>query len=329
MKKMNSFLEFVHEHIKEQNLDPVKNILQEMSTREILEYIFFCNERDQAVIFRLMPREKALEVFELMDAARQGELLESLTTSEAMSYITELDPDEQVRLFDELPDPVAYRLLEKLPRDQHDAAANLMTYEDGTVGRIMSPVHISVSKGTIVEKVLQQIRKNKNGSLRELTTIYVIDETKQLLGVVPLSVLVAAEPNITVDSLILEERPVAVAADSDQEKAARLLQQLNLVELPVTSKNGQLIGVLTVEDAMDVIREEITDDMYDKVGLLDLHTRESDRSHKLIHGSFWHVVKVRVPFLLITLAGGMLAGAVIDRFEEVLEAIVAVAVFIL
>ncbi len=154
------------------------------------------------------------------------------------------------------------------------------------------------------------------------------DETRHLLGVLPLSALLLENQETLISELLKGETPISVRTHEDQEVAARLLQQMDALELPVLDREDRLIGVLSVDDAMDVIREEVTDDMYDKAGLIDLTRRESDRSFALLNGSFLHVLGVRVPFLLITLAGGMLAGAVIDAFEETLEAVVATAIFI-
>lgn len=175
---------------------------------------------------------------------------------------------------------------------------------------------------------MQAIKERNAGLDVPVHTVYVIDETRHLEGVLPLSTLVLADGARTIAELLPVGGYDAVHTGDDQEEAARLLQRLDTVELPVLDAENRLVGVLTADDAMDVIREETTDDMFDKIGLLDLSKTESDRSEKLIKGGFWHAFKVRVPFLLITLTGGMLAGLVIDAFEEVLEAIVATAFFI-
>lgn len=328
MNNVQNFADIARDRVSERNLEPLKNMLRAMSAPEILDSLLECEPVLRPVVYRLLPKDLAAEVFDMMDFPVQAELLESFTSEEALETLASLEPDDRVHLLDELPARVAKRLLEALPREQRDVTARLMGYEEDTVGRIMSPIYIDIKKNMSVTEALERIRKRKNGSDLVITTVYVTDETRRLLGVLPLSSLVTAQSEALIADLLKGEEPVAVNTQEDQESAARLLQQLDVMELPVLDREERLVGILSVDDAMDVIREEVTDDMYDKVGLVDLTRRESDRSFALLNGSFLHVLAVRVPFLLITLAGGMLAGAVIDAFEEILEAVVATAIFI-
>ena len=328
MSTVKTFPEFVQEHIENKKLENLKIYLQAMSDAEIIIGLKEVDPSERAVVYRLLPKDKAIEVFELMDVAWQKDIVESLSDRQAVELLGGLDPDDRVQLLDELPAKVAKQLLEQLPEKKKEITAALMGYEDDTVGRIMSPFFVDIKKTMTVSQALERIRQKKNGDDVEITTVYVTDATRKLEGILPLSALVTSDPGATIENVLKDEKPAAVQTSEDQEKAARLLQQLDALELPVLDRENRLVGVLKAEAAMDVIREEVTDDMFDKVGLLDLTTRESDRSSKLLTGSFFHVVGVRVPFLLITLAGGMLAGAVIDAFEEILEAVVATAIFI-
>jgi len=328
MNNVKQFPEYVRDHINDKNLEPLKQFLRAMSAAEILQGLKEIDPRDLPVVFRLLPKDLATEVFDLMDVGYQSELIESFTSDEAVQLLGALDPDDRVHLLDELPATVAKRLLEQLPKDQRELTAQLMGYEDDTVGRIMMPLYIDVKKQMTVAEAIDRIRTRKNGGELTVNVVYVTDETRKLEGAVPVGKLITADPKTTIESLIKDHQPTAVSTADHQEKAARLLQDLDVLELPVLDRENRLVGVLSVDDAMDVLREEVTDDMFDKAGLLDLTTRESDRSRGLIEGSFMHVSMVRIPFLLLTLAGGMLAGAVIAAFEDTLEAVVATAIFI-
>lgn len=322
------FVQRVQEHVLSQKLETLKEFLTTLPLQELYQGILECPETLRPVVYRLLPKDVASELFDMMDFPVQAELLESFTSEEALDTLASLEPDDRVHLLDELPARVAKRLLEALPRDQRDITARLMGYEDDTVGRIMSPIYVDVKKNMSVGSAIERIRQRRRSTESAITTVYVTDETRHLQGVLPLSSLVMEDEETPISELLKSDPPVAVRTHEDQEVAARLLQQMNVLELPVLDREDRLIGILSVDDAMDVIREEVTDDMYDKAGLVDLTRRESDRSFALLNGSFFHVLGVRVPFLLITLAGGMLAGAVIDAFEEVLEAVVATAIFI-
>ncbi len=322
------FRDYVREHIDDKNLDPVKQYLRSLSPAEIIQGLKEIDHRDLPVVFRLLPKDLATDVFDLMEVSDQSELVESFSSEEAVQLLGALDPDDRVHLLDELPATVAKRLLGQLPKEQREITTRLMGYEDDTVGRIMLPIYVDVKKQMTVSDAIERIRRRKNGGDLTINAVYVTDETRRLEGVVPAGALIAADPTTTIENLIKDTKPAAVTTNDDQEKAARLLQDLDLLELPVLDTENRLVGVLSADDAMDVLREEVTDDMFDKAGLLDLTERESDRSRGLLEGSFWHVSKVRIPFLLLTLAGGMMAGAVIEAFEETLEAVVATAIFI-
>ncbi len=324
----NTFMEMVRLYMENKNIEPLKRFLTKLPAADIVEGLKQIDPNEQTVVFRLLPKDIAMEVFDMMEPSLQHDLILSFTNDEAVSFLESLEPDDRVHLLDEFPAKVAKRLLEQLPKHKRDATAVLMGYADDTVGRIMSPVYVDVKKDMTVDQALERIRAKKNGGDHVIHTVYVTDSSRRLEGMLPLSNIVTASRTEKIDNLIKGKDFYSVKAHDDQEYAARLLQELDTVEIPVLDKEDRLVGVLSVDDAMDVLQEEMTDDMFDKVGLLDLTQKESDRSHKLIRGSFWHVFAVRVPFLLLTLAGGMLAGAVIDSFEELLEAFVATAIFI-
>ena len=121
---------------------------------------------------------------------------------------------------------------------------------------------------------------------------------------------------------------VKVSTDMNQEEVARTLQKFDLLAVPVVDTEERLVGIITVDDAMDIIDEEVTEDVLDSSGISDIHAQESSRSEILVHGSLWQIWKLRLPFLVFTIIAGILAGIVIDGFEEVLESVVIVAVFI-
>jgi len=328
MKGLENFPEKVNQYIKEKKLDLLKEYLQDLSEAELVEGLKLLDQPQQTMVFRLLPKDMAVEIFDMMEPSWQHDLIESFTSDEMISLLNYLEPDDLVHLLDEFPARVAKRLLGQLPQEKREYADFLMGYEDDTVGRIMSPIYVDVKKSMPVHEALKRIRSRYRTKHRDIHSVYVTDDARKLEGMLSLSDLVTASPDEKIENLIKSQECNYVFTNDDQEDAARLVQELDVVELPVLDKERRLVGVLSVDDAMDVLREEVTDDMFDKVGLLDLRQRESDRSHKLLKGSFWYVFAVRVPFLIVTLIGGLLAGAVIDAFEDVLEAVVATAIFI-
>ncbi len=324
----NDFRTFARKHIEEKRLEPLKNRLSKMRVEELIDALQELRDEDQAVVFRLLPKPVAVDVFDAMDIVWRREMIESFSNEEAINLLGTLEPEDRVHLLDELPARVAKQLLASLPKEQREVTALLMGYESGTVGRIMSPDFVDVKGTMTVAEALDRIRTKKNGGHITFHHVYVTDDTRKLLGVLPLSALVTATPGCSIAELVGPEEPPFARTREDQELAARRLEQLDAPELPVVDREHRLVGVFTANEAIDVLQTEVTDDMYDKVGLLDVTQRETDRSARLLRGSFWHVLAVRVPFLLITLAGGMLAGFVIDQFEDILVTVAATAIFI-
>lgn len=309
------------------NLDNLKTELRAYTPIEIVESWVLLEQADRPLVFRLLSKNIAATVFDMLEPLLQGELLESLTGEETSTLFAALDPDDRVALLDEVPARVAKKLMDMLPQGQRDITKSLLGYKDGTVGRLTNPLFVDVKKSMTAKEALNRVRE-RSKSDQIIANVYVTDSTRRLEGFLPLSALVRAAETDRVESLLPPTGFVALATGEEEERAARMLQESDAAELPVVDNEGRLVGVFSADDAMDVLREENTDDMFDKVGLLDINKRETDRSYNLLHGSFWHVLKVRVPFLLITLAGGMLAGVVIDEFEDILAAVVATAIFI-
>lgn len=190
----------------------------------------------------------------------------------------------------------------------------------------MTPEYVSLRAEMTAEQALEKIRR-KRKSAETVNVLYVTDTNRKLLGVLSLGDLVTAGKAAKVAE-IMNKKVFQVATDSGQEEVARLLKDRDLLAVPVVDREELLVGIVTVDDAIDILEEETTDDIFDKVGLTALARKETGRSQRLVSGSFWDAWKVRIPFLIITLIGGLLAGGVIDAYESTLEAIAAVAIFI-
>ncbi|KMQ52259.1 Mg/Co/Ni transporter MgtE / CBS domain [Chitinispirillum alkaliphilum] len=279
--------------------------------------------------FATFPKEFLTKVFFLLEDVVKNNVVHSISKEDAVYYLSTLAADDLVKVLDEMPVRNARNFLECMPLKLQRVAEKLMGYPHDTVGRIMSPDYLTFKTDDIVGNAQDLIREKliKDES-RDPRYIYIVDDEFRLNGYIPVNTVMVSDASRTVGSLLNSNNTNSVQALDPQEKAARHLQYLRVVELPVVDSGNHIVGILTADDAMEAIRESVTDDMFDKAGLLDWTHKETDRSHKLLHGSFFHVIGVRVPFLLFTLAGGMLAGAVIGAFEDILDAIAATAMFI-
>lgn len=312
--------------LEEHKLTQLKELLnEELGFQELSELLEQYPPNQQAVLFRLLDKDTALEIFEVMEPAQQRELLEAFTATEVTELFSGIDPSDQVRLLGELPAKVAKELLKSIPRETRDSAAILMGFRPGTVGRVMSPHYLRLRRDDSVHAALERIRALKPD--REmLLDIWVTDKHRILEGVVTLRDLVLAGPEASIGE-IMDDDVVFVTADTDQEDAVKILKKFDLVSLPVVDSENRLVGALEYDRALDILQEEATEDLLEKGGVLSLQKREENLSQRLIHGTILQALTVRLPFLLVTLVGGLFAGVIISRFEEALSQVLALTFF--
>ena len=329
--------EKILDHISKKDLLGLKGLLAGVEEMEFLDAFYDLSDEAQVIAFRLLTKDKALSTFEELDTDEQQNLLRSFTDKRAIVFVNEMAPDDRVKLLDELPAIVAKKLIASLSYEERDVTNILMGYEPETAGRIMTTEFISLNKEMTVDQALEKVSSQAEDK-ETIYTLFVTDVSKKLEGVLTLKGLLIARGmggktigNTNGDTLvgdIMSKNAISVSTDTDQEEVARILRELDLLAIPVVDREERLVGIVTIDDAVDILVDEATEDILDHAGLAGVSTNESDRSETLIHGSLWEILKVRLPILLVTLALGMVSGLVIDSFESTLEAIVGVAVFI-
>lgn len=325
---MVNIMENIRTLIEKKDFARLNEVLQEVDIMTIVSLLEELREEDKieemGLIFRLLEKGKSMEVFDQLSFPFQEILIDSLADEKVNEIISEMAPDDRARVLDELPARVAKKLLNALDKEEREKTADLLGYSPETAGRIMNPEYTRLRENETAAEGLEKVKKVADE--REIIyTIYVTDEERKLRGVLSLRELLRAAPNAKI-SEIMHEDVISVSTDTDQEEVARLLQERDLIAVPVVDRENRLVGIVTFDDAMDIIEEETTEDIFQTAGLIP--RQESDRSERLISGPLFHSWKVRLPFLVITMIGGLLAGAVIDTFEASLQAVTALAVFI-
>jgi len=313
-------------NLTDKNLDNLKAILSTAEEMEILYIFGDLSDDEQVIIFRLLGKDTALSLFEQLDTDLQQNLLHSFTDEKTIEFVNELAPDDRVRLLDELPASIAKKLVASLTPQERDATNILMGYEPETAGRIMTTEFISLKKEMTATQALSKVRAQGRDK-ETVYTLYVTDNAKKLEGVLSLKTLIMAEENITVAD-IMTKSVIKAHTNSDQEVVANLLKEFDLLAIPVVDKEDRLVGIVTIDDAVDILEDEATEDIFNEAGLVDIAGKEADRSEALVNGSLWTIWRVRLPFLIITLGAGFAAGLIIGGFEETLESIAVVAIFI-
>ena len=271
-----------------------------------------------ALVFRLLSKDTALEVFEGLDATLQSELMQSLQDDEVASVFAELDPDDRVSLLDELPATVATRLLQGLSRHERDLTAEVLGYPAGSIGRRMSPEHVSAYPHLTAAQAIDRVRAR----LADAETVYtlpVIDDSRRLLGIVSLRDLMSAAPEALVREL--QREPHSVKATVDAEMAARRCADLKALALPVVDGEGRLVGILTVDDALSILEEADSEDQARIGGAEPLR-------RPYLTTPVRSIVRSRIVWLLVLAIGASLTVQVLGAFEATLEERVVLTLFI-
>lgn len=269
--------------------------------------------------FRSLPPELSVDVFCQLEPSIQADLLGRLEAEQASALLEALDPDDRARLFEEMPDELASGLISGLSPAERRATQLLLAYPEESAGRIMSPDFIGLRPEMTVSEALAELRRRSDGA----ETIYVLpvhDEAKRLLGTVELEDLVLAEPDERIGDL-LSEPQYAVNARDDQEVVARLMQSADLFAIPVVEDDNRLVGIVTIDDAVDVLQEEDSEDIA-RAGA----TEPIGRPYFSV--SILRLVRARIVWLSLLAVAATLTVNVLSAFEATLEAVVSLALFI-
>lgn len=305
--------------IKQENFQGAKSLLQPVQSVDIAEAINLLPESMQVIAFRLLDKDEAIEVYENLDTTVQQSLIEQFKRQEVINIIDKMSPDDRARLFDELPAKVVRRVLEQMSEHERKATNLLLGYQEDTAGRIMTPEYIALKENLTVSDAIQRIKRV--GKVSELIYyIYVTDPARHLLGIVSLRDLVLS-PEETPLSDIVTRDVISVNTDTDQEEVARFIQRYDLLAIPVVDREQRLVGVVTVDDVMDIVEQETTEDIYTLGGL-------QSEGDNYFQTNLIAVARKRVLWLLILLITNTVTSGIIQGQEKLLEQVIALSFFI-
>jgi magnesium transporter len=306
--------------IRGQELAALRAWLDETGTLDIAEELSRLEQAERAVPFRLLDKDRALAVFEALDPVHQQQLLDALRADQVRELVEDMDPDDRARLLDEMPAKVAKRLLSSVSPEERELTDTLLGYPPESAGRVMTPEYVNVRSSMTATDALAKVRR-VGGEVNALRVLPVTDEARQLVGVVDLPTVVTAEPTTRIGDLMKPDT-YTVRVHDDQEVAARLIQEADLIALPVVDSEDRLVGIITVDDAMEIIEAEETEDIYRAAGGVEpLH-------RPYMAASVMQLARKRAVWLLVLILAAALTVSVLDFFEETLETILALALFI-
>ena len=302
------------------NYDGVKLLLQPVQEVDIAEAIGGLPRTLQALAFRLLPKNEAIEVYEYLEPSVQQTLLERLRSSEVLELVEEMSPDDRVDLFDELPAKVVRRLLAELSPAERRVTAQLLGYEPETAGRLMTTEFIDLKEFHSVAQALTIVRRRARDT-ETIYALYVTDASRHLTGILSLRDLVVADPEERVGDVMTRE-VVSVGTDTDQEEVARVIQRYDFLAVPVVDREQRLVGIVTVDDVIDVIQQEATRDLY-AAGAVQAGDEDD-----YFQSNLFSVARRRVVWLLVLLLANSGTAAVIASMDGVLKQVVVLAAFI-
>ena len=302
------------------NYDGAKLLFKPVQEVDAAEAIGLLPRTLQALAFRLLPKDEAIAVYEYLDPSVQQSLLERLRSGEVLELVEEMSPDDRVRLFDELPAKVVRRLLAELSPAERRVTAQLLGYEPETAGRLMTTEFIDLKEFHSAGQALEIVRRRARDT-ETIYALYVTDASRHLTGILSLRDLVMAEPETRIGDVMTRE-VVSVTTDTDQEEVARAIQRYDFLAIPVVDREQRLVGIVTVDDVIDVIEQEATRDLY-AAGAVQAGDEDD-----YFQSNLFTVARRRVVWLLVLLLANSGTAAVIASMDDVLNKVVVLAAFI-
>jgi magnesium transporter len=307
------------ELIARQRWEELRARLKEMHFSDIAEMLATLPAAERAIVFRLLDRGLAAEVFGYLQPDDQTELIHSLSAAEVKVVLDQMRPDDRTQFFGELPAEVTRKLLETLSPEELRESRELLGYPEESVGRYMTPHYVSISPDMTAGAALEHIRKVGEKS-ETLNVIYILDSTGKLLEDIRLGSLVLADPQSKVTD-IADPALVSLRAADDRESALALFEKYDRVALPVTDAQGNMLGIVTVDDMLDVAQSEATEDIQ-KIG----GSEALDAPYMEV--GLWEMIRKRGGWLSALFLGEMLTATAMSFFEGEIAKAVVLALFV-
>jgi magnesium transporter len=297
------------------DLNKLKYDLNSLQPVDVGEYISELPEQQRAIAFRLLNKNQAIDVFEYLPTDVQEELINSLHDVQVVHLVEEMSPDERAYLFDELPAGVVKRLLQQLSPGQRQATATILGYPEGTAGRVMTTEYVRLRQGLTVGEALSKIRLQDEDK-ETIYYAYVTDDNRKLVSVVSLRQLLFTFPEVFIRD-IASSQVVKVTTETPQEEVARIMQRYDLIAIPVVDREDRLVGIITIDDVVDILEEEATEDIQ-KLAAVSGDEEALSPPHLTI--------RKRLPWLLGIMALYIGAASAIAPFQKVIAAVPVLAV---
>lgn len=304
----------------EKNIRELKRFLNELNPADIAQLLeSITNEKKRMFLFRMLTKENAAETFVEFDGDTQESLIRSFSDSELKEVLDELYIDDAADIVEEMPASVVKRILKNTDSEMREAINSILKYPEDSAGSIMTPEFVDLKRDMTVEDAFKRIRRT--GVDKEtIYTCYVTDASRHLLGVTTVKELLLHDADNKIDEL-METNVISVNTLDDQEKASALLSKYDFLALPVVDMENRLVGIITVDDVIDVLQEENTEDIQKMAAIVPTDT-------PYLKTSVMETFKKRIPWLLLLMISATITSQILTNFENKLASVATLIAFI-
>ncbi len=317
--ELDKLQELLVELLEEKKFAETKKIFLKMNEYDIASLIQELPENLIIQAFRLLPKAIATDVFVNMDDEVQRNLISSLTNTEAKSIIEDMFTDDAADLFEEMPAIMVRRLLSNVDKETRADINKLLKYPEDSAGSLMAMEYIHLKKGLTIRQSIDRIRKQKEEFVT-YDSCFVTDNERKLLGYVTVKDLIINEPECLIDD-IMHECEHTLSTLMDQEEVASIFQDYDYSTLPVVDSENRLVGIITIDDVIDIMEEEATEDIEKMAAITP-----TDKPY--MKTGVFETWKKRIPWLLLLMVSATFTGSIITHFEDALAAYVVLTSFI-
>ncbi len=315
----DELLEIIEESLERKQYAPLRDLLLPLEAADIASLFDDLDNDRVPLAFRLLPKELAAEVFVELESDNQELLIRSFSNAELKEVLDELYLDDAVDIVEEMPANVVTRILKHTDPETRKSINEILKYPEDSTGSIMTTEYVDLKETMTVEDALKRIRRTAPDK-ETINVCYVIDERRHLIGYLSIRTLLLAEEDDVIGE-IMDRGIVAVQTLDDQESTAQALSHYDFLALPVVDTENRLVGIVTVDDAMDVIEEETTEDFEKMAAMLP-----TDKPY--LRSSVWETWKSRTPWLMMLMLSATFTGIILTHFENSLMACAILTSFI-
>lgn len=312
-------IEKVFELLSEGNFKELKKLLNESNESDVAECLDELSKEDLAVVFRLLKKDEAVDIFSYMSSDTQEKLIETLSDQEVATIVSKLYIDDAADLIDELPANLVSKVLQNASPTKRKAINEILKYPEDSAGSIMTVEYVDIKSGLTVKECFDRIRRiglNKE----TVYTLYVVDADRRLIGVTTVKELLMRDYDTCINDF-MEDNVITVTTNEDKEEVAKMFDKYDFLALPVVDNENRLVGIVTVDDAMDVMSEENEEDF-------EIMAAMTPSEDDYLKESVITQYKNRIVWLLVLMLSSIITGKIITNYEVTFSAIPLLVSFI-